>query len=169
MDSYTAANTPSESTFAVLLGLFGTFFIVFVAIAVIWYVLQALGYYKLAKNRNISYAWISWIPICQDYLLGDLIGNEVWGFGHANWILVIGTIIASICASFATETTPVFLLVVMMIYVIVFYVYRMTALYRLYQIYSDHAVLYLVLSIIFHFLTPVFIFIIRNNEPKRTA
>lgn len=161
-----ATDNVSDSTFAVLLGMLGGLILVLVAIGILWYVFSALGYYKLAKNRDIKHAWIAWIPICQEYLLGDLIGNKVWGFGFANWILVIGTIIASVLTSVAEDNqSNTVLLLLILAYVVIFFVYRMTALYRLFKIYTDKATLLLVLSIIFHFLTPIFIFSIRNRKP----
>ena len=49
---------------------------------------------------------------------------------------------------------------------IAYAVYYYAALYRLFKLYNaDKAVLFLVLSIIFTFLGPIFLFTMRNNQP----
>lgn len=49
-------------------------------------------------------------------------------------------------------------------YTVVYYV----AVYKIFDMFSNHAVLFIVLSIFFTFLVPIFIFAIRNGAPKRT-
>ena len=136
------------------------------AIAVLWYFLQAIGFYKLSKNRGIRPTWIAWIPLCQDFLLGDLVGNRIWGIKYTNWILVLGKVFFLGTLVFLTENLNPFLIIAYLILLVSFTAYRLTALFRLYQIYTDEALLYLILSLVFNFLVPVFVFIIRNNKPK---
>lgn len=49
-------------------------------------------------------------------------------------------------------------------YIVVYYV----ALYKIFDMFSNHGVLFVVLSIFFTSLAPIFIFAIRNSAPKRT-
>ncbi len=165
-NSASAASSADASTLAAVLGIISSFFLVILAVAVIWYVLQAFGFYKMAKNRDLPYAWISWIPLCQYYIMGDLIGNRLWGFGFTNWALVLGSILSTLLSYVVPNIDNSFVLLLILVYYIVYYVYQMTAFYRLYQMYSDHPTLFLVLSIIFPFLTAIFIFAIRDNKPK---
>lgn len=170
MDSSSVAMAADNESF--LAGIIGTIigfgaiaFIILFVLGLFWYILQAIGFYKMSKNRGIEPAWVAWIPVCQNYLFGELIGNKVWGFGYANWILVIIPIVTGFINGFAGIVNQ-FLAFVFLIVVIAFYAYMMTALYKLYQEYSDHPVLFLVLSIVFPFLSSCFIFAIRNNVPK---
>ena len=36
------------------------------------YVLRAVGLYKLAKNRAIRCAWLAWVPVASDWILGSV-------------------------------------------------------------------------------------------------
>lgn len=47
--------------------------LVYATIGVISYVISALALYKLAKRENISNAGLSWIPICNYYIIGLLL------------------------------------------------------------------------------------------------
>lgn len=49
-------------------------------------------------------------------------------------------------------------------YIVVYYV----ALYKIFDMFSNHGALFTVLSIFFTSLAPIFIFAIRNGDPKRT-
>lgn len=44
-------------------------------ICVTIYVLGALGAYKLAKRRGMTNAWLSWLPVGQEYILGKMANN----------------------------------------------------------------------------------------------
>ena len=160
----TAIETTDEGTLGAILAIMASFSLVFIIIAIIWYVFAAVGFYRMAKNRNLDYPWIAWIPICQNYLMGDLIGNKVWGFGYANWILVIGQIISSLIGSFGRNASG-FALTLIGIYTLVFYIYYMTALYKLYKVYSTKATIMIVTSVIFPFLASIYIFAIRDHKP----
>ena len=55
-------------------------------------------------------------------------------------------------------------LAVAIAYIVVYYV----ALYKIFDMFSNYGVLFVVLSIFFTSLAPIFIFAIRNGAPKRT-
>ena len=57
-------------------GFFAVFalFIGFICIAwaVMAYILQASGLYTIAKRRGIHHAWLAWIPVASDWVLGSI-------------------------------------------------------------------------------------------------
>ena len=164
----TVVENADQGTLAAIFAVIASFAIVFLIIGVIWYILAAVGFYKMAKDRDMDNAWIAWIPICQNYIMGELTGNTVWNFGYASWILVIGQIISSLLGYFGRNVTGIGATLIF-IYAIVFYVYYMTALYKLYKTYSTKATIMLVTSIIFPFLASIYIFAIRNNPRRAVA
>jgi len=154
-----------EAGVGALLGL-GILFILFViAIGIVLYLLNAFGFYGMAKKIGSTHAWFAFIPYLQQYLEGEIIDDKV-AFGkniipYASIILGAGAIIVSFVSS-AVEGG--FLGAVIGIIGILYAIYTFAALYRLYRLYKpDSATLYLVLSIIFAFLTPIFIFTLRNE------
>lgn len=154
----------TQNDFYTLLGFLGTFIFIFIAIGVIWYLFQAIGIYRMAKNRNFDHKWFAWIPYLQYYLFGELINDSVWGFGGAKWILLFGPIVSSIASSYLALSNNFFVTLLLSIFLIAYYIYFESAQYRLYKAYSDHAVLFTVFSIILPFLAPIFIFALREHK-----
>ncbi len=151
-------------SFYALLGILSALFTsIFAIIPIALYVLGAIGLYTMAKNAGITYAWFAWIPFLQAFLLGDLIGNRMWGMDAANWVLLVTPLVTFLLAM---TGFGVFLAIPISIAYAVFYY---MVLYRLFKIYrSQSATLYTVLSILFSFLIPIWFFIIRNDEPDFT-
>lgn len=146
--------------FAVSAGLIFFFFI----ITVVLYVLKSLGLYKLAVSRNVENPWLAWIPIADLYILGKLIIElkiGSWNVPSIELVLPIASIITIILAS-----VPVIGILVDIAYFILF----LFALYKLYVIFnSESAVVWVILSIIFSFLIPIFIFILGNRVNSSKA
>lgn len=64
-----------ENTVAVFTGLLVGILVVcliVLGVCVAIYVLGALGAYRLAKRRGMQNAWLSWLPIGQEYILGKM-------------------------------------------------------------------------------------------------
>lgn len=156
----------TQSDALTILGLLGAFIFIFIAIGVIWYLFQAIGIYRMAKNRNLDHKWFAWIPYLQNYLFGELINDTVWGIGGAKWILVFGPIVSTIASNYLALSDNFFITLLLSVIVIAYYVYFECAQYRLYKAYSEHAVLFTVLSIILPFLAPIFVFAIREHQYK---
>ncbi|MGI6113760.1 MAG: hypothetical protein ACOYEJ_06525 [Mahellales bacterium] len=149
--------------FAMFMAVFGIFFII---IGIVMYILLALGLYTLAQKRNIENPWLAWIPIVgQAFILGKLVGCEVnigsWKIEKLDMVLLIGSIIVLVLS-----WVPVLNVILGIAYAVLYFF----ALHKLFTIYKpDQAVLWLVLSIILSFMGPIFIFIMRNEEPKIDA
>lgn len=134
-----------------------TFFILLV-IAVVFYVLKSFALQTLAANRGIENPWLGWIPIADLYIMGLLVKEmDVFGYHLDNlglWCPVIfvgGGILVNI------PVLGALICVALLVFAALF-------AYKLFEIYTSQAVLYTVLSILLC-LFPVFLFIIRNNNP----
>ena len=144
----------------IFMAFFGVFFAI---IAIVLYILLALGLYTLAKRRNIANPWLAWIPfVGQVFLLGKLVGCEVniggWKIEKLDIVLLIGSIIVLVLGQ-----VPVLGLILGIAFAILYFF----TLYKLFSIYKpDLAVVWLVLSIILSFMGPIFIFVMRNEDPK---
>lgn len=44
-----------------------------IAVTVVYYVINALGTYRLAKKLGVKYAWLAWIPYAQYYTFGKVV------------------------------------------------------------------------------------------------
>ncbi len=152
----------SDSTAIAVLGFIMTYLIVLVIYAIIAYIFTALGYYTMAKNKGIDHAWMAWIPIVNNYLMGEII-DDVVAIGdnkipYAKWVLLFAPFVVAVIAAI-----PYIGLIISVLYSV--YVYF--SLYRLYKLYNeDKAVLFLVLSIIFAIAIPFFVFALRNRTPQ---
>ena len=150
-----------DSAVTALLAFLAAYLVIIIIYAVVAYIFTSLGLYTMAKNKNIDNAWLAWIPIANNYLLGKIM-NDRFAIGskiipNAAIVLLIVPI-AGILLSMIPMIGWIFTIVAaVLIYI---------ALYRLYKLYDPkHAVLFLVLSIIFAVTQPFFIFAIRNKEP----
>lgn len=140
------------------LGILTVLFICLIPIAL--YIFSSFGLYTMAlKKHRVSMAGL--IPVIKLFILGEIIGEKVTisslKIPYAQVILPV----ASICSG-ALIAIPFLGWIIG----IAIAVYNYAAYYRLYKLYySDSAVLFLVLSIIFPFMLSIFPFVIRNREP----
>ncbi|MDD4796396.1 MAG: hypothetical protein PHO66_01345 [Eubacteriales bacterium] len=134
-------------------------------IGVAFYVVRAMGLYRIAQARGNENAWLAWVPIANGFLLGwvgdDIVeksGRKSWNMrwwilgGLActlvtwipaiGWLLTLGTIAALVIEYFA--------------------------LFEIYQRYApDNKVIYLVLSIFFSSIcTPIFLFLLGRKAAR---
>jgi len=143
-----------------LLALSAGFVFFFSIIGLVFYVLKSYGLYKLAVARNIEYSWLAWIPCGDLYIIGKLIGKLSIASYEIPMIEIVLPAASIISSAFSGVTLIGPLLVIANLILFFF------ALYKLYKIYvSDKAELWLILSIIFAFLIPIFIFLIKDNRP----
>ena len=145
------------------------------------YVFTALSLYTVAKRRGIAAPWLAWVPVAGLWVLGSLsdryltqgqirhkrISLLVWT--GASWVLtggiVVGTIAAIAGASVGAILTVLCLALAVACAAIVYVVLYFMALYDVYASCDpQNAALYLVLSVFFRFLVPVFLFLSRNLE-----
>lgn len=58
--------------FVVILGTALIISLIVSAVFLVIYILNAIGLYKMAKNRGMSEAWLAWIPVLNSYVIGNL-------------------------------------------------------------------------------------------------
>lgn len=147
------------------------------------YVFTALSLYTIARRRGIACPWLAWVPVANLWLMGSLsdqyryltqgqirhkrISLPVWkGTG---WVLT-GGIVGGVIAAFAGAGVGAILTVLCLALAVVCVAIVYVVLYfmALYDVYAScdpqNAAVYLVLSIFFRFLVPVFLFLSRNLE-----
>ncbi len=124
-------------------------------VGLVLYLLMALGLKKMADNRGIQNSWLAFIPIGNMYILGMVVGDiELFGnvIPHNEWILLAGSLVSFV------PVIGQFLAIIFSIYVIIVF-------YNVYKMYAPgKEVMYTILSVIFAFMGPIFIFMIRDNE-----
>ena len=156
------------------------------------YVFTALALYTMARRRGIAAPWLAWIPVANLWLLGSLsdqyryltwgqvkhkrvvlpvleivtgalsgalVGCAVWVFAADGSAASLGALLAAVLLTCGTA--------------IALGVGKLMALYDVYASCDPrNAALYLVLSVFFRFLKPVFLFVSRNLErgmpPRKT-
>lgn len=152
----------------VIMSVLGIILVVSLVIGLICYVFNSLGLYTMAKNRNLDNPWLAWIPLASNYLMGELINDDVsistWHIPYAKLFLpLMGLALTVVMTILGFIPYLGAFIGILLSLALSFYYYA--AQFWLYSIYDkDHRVLYLVLSIIFPFLGPIFVFIIRNRD-----
>lgn len=143
------------AAFLAMLGFFS--FILFI-VGAVFYVLKSVGLSTMASNRGIENPWLAWIPVADLYIMGLLVGEiDIFSYHLDNlglWcpvIIVGGVFLSGIPGIGWLISVGVF-------------IFSILFTYRFFEIYTDQAILYTVLSVLLCLL-PVFIFVIRNNRP----
>ncbi len=169
------------------------------ALAVTFYVLKAVGIYRMSKSLGFRGRWFAFVPYFCDFAYGKLAGagdkenpkkfaKILLGLDIvASALMVFSVLLMSLSfidlifaadnallnnetldtASLQSFIIPlVFMIAALFVYVayyIVFYV----CTYKIFKVFAkQNAVLYLVLSILFSFLLPIFLFINKDNQPN---
>ena len=156
------------------------------------YVFTALSLYTIARRRGISAPWLAWVPVANLWVLGSISDQYryltqgqmkhkrvtllIWEC--VSWAMIAGVVVSAFLAvageSVQAIVTLLSLVLVMLVVAIVYVVLYFMALYDVYASCDpQNAALYLVLSIFFRFLVPVFLFISRDIEkgmpPRKPA
>ena len=156
------------------------------------YVFTALALYTIAKRRGIAAPWLAWVPVANLWVLGSISDQYryltqgqmkhkrvtllIWECVSCAMIagVVVSAFLAVAGESVQAIVTLLSLVLVMLVVAIVYAVLYFMALYDVYASCDpQNAALYLVLSIFFRFLVPVFLFISRDMEkgmpPRKPA
>lgn len=157
-----------SSLFPILFAILVVALITALIIGIVCYVFTAIGLFTMAKNRKLDHAWLAWIPIANRYLMGELINDDVsissLHIPYAKIFLPLTPFALALIMSILGWIPEIGLVFTILISLALSF-YQCTALFWLFSIYSKtHRVLFLVLSIIFPFMGPIFIFVIRNKE-----
>ena len=141
-----------------LVAILGVVLLVLGIIGLILYILMSVGLMRMAQRRGIENAWLAWIPIANMYILGKLV-KEISIFeikiSNLELILPVGSLVIGALSAIPLVGWAAGLAWLILNIAVMYHLYRM---YR-----PDSATLYTVLSVIFAFLIPVFIFIMRHD------
>lgn len=175
----------------VFLGIYLIFILLMMAFSVVSYVLHSLGLYTIAKRRGIHHAWLAWIAIGSEWILGSiadqyqyvakgkvrsrrkaLLGLElaVLGTTIASYICIAAmAVVGAMDAAPEAMVLPALLMVLfamaMIVLSIIFMVFVYIAYYDMFaSCQPENAVLYLVLGIIFPIAMPFFVFACRKQD-----
>ena len=160
-------------------------------VGLVFYVLQSVALYSIAKRRGINNAWLAWIPIGTNWIMGSIsdqyqyvVNGKIKNKRKIMLILslcpiainLIARVVSTalLLASVGSSATEVVMVssavtavqsVVNAGFSIALAVYGCIALYDLYtSCCPNNNVLFLVLGIIFSFLTPFFLFFNRKRD-----
>jgi len=160
------------------------------AYGILVYVLQSVGLYSIAKRRGIHNPWLAWLPIGNVWIQGCisdqyqyvakgkktgrrkiLLGLSLAAVALAGiyGVLQIGSAVAiSMGEGVATGATfagAMLVWLVTMLLAVISMVFQYITMYDLYcSCDPDSSVVYLVLSILINFCTPILYFICRNKD-----
>ena len=147
------------------------------------YVFTALSLYTIAQKRGIACPWLAWIPVANLWVLGSV--SDQYRYltrgqrkSKRIWLLVLkigATVLAGIlltvvvtmivAESFDGAVLSLLLLLPLAAVALAGAILEYMALYDVYASCDpDNASLYLVLSVFFTFLRPVFLFLSREKE-----
>lgn len=168
----------AEILIIVALGLLMLFVL---AIALVFYLFQAIALYKIAKNRGKKNAFLAFIPFANSYYLGS-IGDDINATmgktsTYARKILTFmiagfaSDFVAGISGSVMRMTKSVLWLAPMVLlyiagiaFTITMAVYVYISMYKIYNEYDQkNATLFIVLSVLFN-IHPFLLFAIRNKK-----
>ena len=189
-DAYDWTSSPD------FMAVIGMILITFLIISIVWllfWIFRCIALYALAKNRGMSGAGLAWIPFIGQYRMGSIADDisrtegskSVFGI-----VLLLGTIISRVLSSVSTSmmwpsmsgifsysdidfgpglTVGTALSSLGGLLGLSLYVIQIIALNKIYKSYRpESSTAWTVLSAIpfTHFLVPIFLFIIRNQEPR---
>ena len=169
--------------------------LVFMAIGIVCYVLNAVGMYRIAKHRGIHHAWLAWIPVGSNWLLGSIADHYQYvakqKVTNRRKILLIlsavlaalnsgllgssvGMLVSSAEAGANGAAAAILLMALFNLFgtgvLIAVCVFRYIAYFDLYRSCKPkNDVLFLVLSILFSVTTAFFVFACSNSDEGMPA
>ena len=152
-------------------------------VSVAIYVFTALSLHTIAQKRGIACPWLAWVPVANLWVLGSVSdqyryltrgqrkNKRIWllvlkiGITVLTGILLTVVVTMIVAESFDGAVMSLLLLLPLVAVVLAGAIMEYMALYDVYASCDpDNASLYLVLSVFFPFLRPVFLFLSREKE-----
>lgn len=173
-----------------IVGLFLIVYFLVMAVSVISYVLSSLGSYRIAKRRGIHHAWLAWIPVGCNWLLGSISDHYQYVVKHKvtkrrsiqlilNVILAgisaaFGVIVTVIALSFESSALAIALAVVAYFAVLCLSIAIMVISYICYydlfqSCKPENTVLFLILGVLFPVTLPFFVFACSKHDKGMPA
>ena len=146
-----------------LMALLMQFMLVFALFIIVLYILSGIGLMGITNKLGQKGSWMAWVPIFNFYLMGKLAFTKIIG-----WIIVVLIFLGSSYSSTINGVTKTGTILPAPFNAIAGYILAallLTSIYRIYSKVSEKAVVMMIFTVLsFGFLTPVFLFAIRNNE-----
>ncbi len=198
-DVQASSGVEAGAVVGIFMGLMLAFYLFVLAIGVVFYILQSLGVYTVAKRRGIGKPWLAWIPLGDVWIIGSIsdqyqyvklgkITNRrkvlltLYILELAALALIFGSVLGTIVnAAFSNGGAAVLgvggmLLgyIVLIGLVIALAVMLYIALYDIFRSCNpDSSVVFLILSILFPVTLPFFLFCNRKKDegmpPRKQA
>lgn len=167
---------------AIFWAVYLVYMLVVLGLAVASYVLQALGFYTIAKRRGIRNPWMAWVPVAEAYLLGCISDQYQYVVKGKNkcrrkilltaeivmWVSILLLVAFAVAVSVGYDSYVVGLVVMYFLLfaaAIVLTVFRCIALYDVFNSCNpENSVLFLVLSIVINVTEPFFVFFNRKKD-----
>ena len=184
----------SDAIVSIVTGVVASVAVCALTLGVVLYVFRAFSLYKIARRRGISNAWLAWVPVCSEWILGSVADQYQYVVkGRVKnrrlplfllSVVLLGLRIAGAALSISTVTSVirfvltgvgfpdvgrlVLLAVASTVQtggMIACLVIRGFVMYDVYTSCTNrNNVLFLVLGMLFRVLEPVFLFACRNKE-----
>ena len=184
----------NDAIVSVVMGAMTALAVCALAVWIALFVFRAVSVYRIARRRGISNAWLAWVPVCSDWILGSVadqyqyvvkgrIKNRRLPLFLLSVVLlglrIVGAALSASAAAYALRFVLtgvglpdvgqfVLLAVVSTVQTGGMIAYLVIRGFVMFDVYtsctSRNNVLFLVLGLLFHVLEPVFLFVCRNKE-----
>ncbi|MGF7535077.1 hypothetical protein AAGG74_15510 [Bacillus mexicanus] len=121
------------------------------------YVLSSYAFMVMAQKAGVKHAWLSWIPIGNMWIFGELISQKLGK--NAGWKVVLATIVYIVAISIQSD-------IIAGIFALIFTIFSIVITYWLFKKYSEKPVLHTVLSVLIPFYYPIVLSVVMKNKPK---
>lgn len=193
-DAYSNTFYMNDGIAGILVGLLAAVVISALMVRVSLFAVRAASLYRIARRRGLRGAWLAWVPVCCDWILGSvadqyqyvvkgriknrrlpllLLGVAVVALKSVVSVASVELLVSYVrmmmgdirYGAFSPSILAYVLTVVLWACSVAHTVIRCIAVYDLYSSCTKkYNVLYLVLGLVFRFMEPVFFFICRNRE-----
>lgn len=144
-----------ELLVTIFAGILG-FLAVFLVVGLIFYILQAIGLFKIAKKEGREdLAWLAWIPIASTFLMTLIVENDVHKEFRGKLTMIYG--IAFVASIILSNFIP---FIGFISTIIIFYAFFFIA-----KKFSTNPVMHIIIAVVtFGMAMPIQIFIFRNRD-----
>lgn len=182
-----------ETAFAALVSFFAAVAVVFGIVFLVLYFFKAAGLYRMAENAGLKNGWLAFVPVANSYVFGkvaekyirrDMRRSEPFGM-LLTLLNIIMLLFAAVVLGVAfrilyllvNESEPFYVSAIIFPFFLFTFIFcgigiaytviKFIALWRIFAIFDyQNATMFTVLTYFFGFLEAIFIFAIRNKEPK---
>ena len=71
-DAQASSGVEAGAVVGIFMGIMMAFYFIMIAMGIVFYILQSLGIYTVAKRRGIRKPWLAWIPMGDAWIMGSI-------------------------------------------------------------------------------------------------